>query len=205
MNAQHPSTESTGRRVVANLALTLDGSFHGAGGPYDLAPIVRYAVTDVARDHLARFIGTATTAVLGRVNAEGFLGFWPALIGADGVDPRDEAYARWLVATEKVVLSSTLTDVPGENVRVRNAPADEVVAELRDTGEGDILVNSSPSVIKQLLAADAIDRLELLVVPEVAGGGSRLLEAGLPATRWTLARHEAGGQGELSLTYDRVR
>ena len=66
-------------------------------------------------------------------------------------------------------------------------------------------MNSSPTVIKQLLADDVIDRLELLVVPEIAGGDARLFEAGLPATRWALARHEAGDQGELSLTYDRIR
>lgn len=205
MNVQHSNTESTGRRVVANLALTLDGSYHGAGGPDDLALIVPYAVTDVARDHMARFVSTATTAVLGRINAEGFLGFWPTVIGAEGVDPRDEAYAQWLVATEKVVLSTTLTEAPGESSRVRNAPAGDVIAELRATGEGDILVNSSPTVIKQLLAVDAIDRLELLVVPEIAGGGMRLFEEGLPASKWALARHEVGELGELSLTYDRVR
>jgi dihydrofolate reductase len=201
----HDKSESTARRVVANLALTLDGSYHGAGGPSDFALIAPYAVTDVARDHMARFISTATTAVLGRVNAEGFLGFWPTVIGAEGVDPRDEAYAQWLVATEKVVLSTTLTEAPGMNSRVRNAGAENVIAELRQTGAGDILVNSSPTVIKQLLAVDAIDRLELLVVPEIAGGGARLFENGLPATRWTLARHEVGDPGVLSLTYDRVR
>jgi dihydrofolate reductase len=205
VNTHHSTTEPAGRRVVANLALTLDGSYHGAGGPDDFALIAPYAVTDVARDHMARFVSTATTAVLGRVNAEGFLGFWPTVIGAEGVDPRDEAYAKWLVATEKVVLSRTLNQAPGENSRIRNAPADDVIAELRETGVGDILVNSSPTVIKQLLAADAIDRLELLVVPEIAGGGARLFEEGLPATKWALARHEVGDQGELSLTYDRVR
>lgn len=205
MNAQHTDAQPTRRRVVANLALTMDGAYHGAGGPSDFALIAPYAVTDVARDHLARFVSTATTAVLGRVNAEGFLGFWPTVIGVEGVDPRDEAYARWLVATEKVVLSTTLTEAPGQNSVVRNAPAADVIAELRETGAGDILVNSSPTVIKELLAADAIDRLELLVVPEIAGGGARLFEDGLPATTWTLARHEAGERGELSLTYDRVR
>lgn len=205
MNAHHSNTESTGRRVVANLALTLDGAYHGAGGPDDFALIAPYAVTDVARDHMARFVSTATTAVLGRVNAEGFLGFWPTVIGAEGVDPRDEAYAKWLVTTEKVVLSTTLTEPPGKNLRIHNEPADDVIAKLQETGVGDILVNSSPTVIKQLLAADAIDRLELLVVPEIAGGGARLFEDGLPATRWTIARHEVGDQGEMSLTYDRVR
>lgn len=34
-----------------------------------------YAVSDVARDHPAGLWETATTALLGRVNAEGFLGF----------------------------------------------------------------------------------------------------------------------------------
>lgn len=205
MNTHPSSTPSTARRVVANLALTLDGSYHGAGGPGDFGLIAPYAVTDVARDHLARFVSTATTAVLGRVNAEGFLGYWSTVIGADGVDPRDEAYAKWLVATEKVVLSRTLSVAPGENSRIRNAPAHDVIAELQETGAGDILVNSSPDVIKQLLAVDVIDRLELLVVPEIAGGGARLFEKGLPATKWSLARHEAGTRGELSLTYDRVR
>ncbi|MCU1494762.1 MAG: hypothetical protein JWO62_2526 [Acidimicrobiaceae bacterium] len=205
MNAQHSATESTGRRVVANLALTLDGAYHGAGGPQDFALIAPYATTDVARDHMTRFVSTATTAVVGRVNAQGFHGFWPTVIGAEGVDPRDEAYAQWLVTTEKVVLSTTLTEAPGENSHLANGAANDVIAELRATGAGDILVNSSPTVIKQLLAADAVDRLELLVVPEISGGGARLFDEGLPATNWTLARHEVGELGEMSLTYDRAR
>lgn len=60
---------------------------------------------------------------------------------------------------EKVVLSTTLTQAPWERTRVVNAPAADVVAELKATGGGDIPVNSCPSVIKQLLAADLVDRL----------------------------------------------
>jgi dihydrofolate reductase len=205
MDAHVTTHHTTSRRVVANLALTLDGCFHGAGGPHDFALIAPYAVTDVARDQMARFVATATTAVLGRVAAEGFLAYWPSVIGADGADPRDEAYATWLVDVEKVVLSSTLTEAPGKRSRARNAPAADVIDELRLSGAGDILVNSSPTVLKQLLAADAIDRLELLVVPEIAGGGARLFDSTLPATAWALARHAHGTRGELALTYDRVR
>ena len=61
MNA-HSNEERDGRRVVANLALSLNGSCHGAGGPDDFALIAPYAVTDVAGDHMARFISSATTA-----------------------------------------------------------------------------------------------------------------------------------------------
>ncbi|MFF3641546.1 dihydrofolate reductase family protein [Streptomyces sp. NPDC002564] len=198
-------TGATGRRVTANIGLTLDGRYCGPGGPGDLGAIVRYATTDVARDHLGRIWESATTALLGRVNAEGFLGFWPTVAGDDAADPRDRGYAKWLAEAEKVVLSTTVTEAPWERTRMVNAPAPEVVAGLKAESGGDILANSSPSVIKALLAADLVDRLYLLVCPEIAGGGPRLFEDGLPGTRWTPTRQDTGELGETALIYDRVR
>lgn len=198
-------TGSTTRKVTANIALTLDGRFHGPGGPGDLGPIVRYATTDVARDHMTRIWANATTALLGRVNAEGFLGYWPTVATDENADPRDRAYAKWLVDTEKVVLSTTLTEAPWERTRLMNAPVTDVIAELKATGEGDILANTSPDVIRQLLAADLIDRLYLLICPEIAGAGQRLFDDGLPNSRWTLTHHEAGQLGETAMAYDRIR
>ncbi|GAB3913819.1 dihydrofolate reductase family protein [Kibdelosporangium lantanae] len=195
----------TDRKVTANLALTLDGRYHGAGGPADFAAIGAYVASDTARDHMNHVWENATTALLGRGNAQGFMGYWSTVAIDDNADPRDRGYANWLVNAEKVVLSTTLTEAPWDNTRVVNAPAAEVVAELKASGEGEILVNSSPSVIKPLLEADLIDRLYLVIVPELAGGGERLFEDGLPATKWTLTRQETGKQGELALTYDRAR
>ncbi|MFB8438140.1 dihydrofolate reductase family protein [Streptomyces niveus] len=193
------------RKVTANIGLTLDGRYNGPGGPGDAGAIVRYATTEVARDHLTRIWEGATTALLGRRNAEGFLGFWPTVAEDENADPRDRGYAKWLVDTEKVVLSTTVTEAPWERTRMVNAPAADVVADLKATGEGDILVNSSPTVIKALLAADLIDRLYLLICPEIAGGGQRLFEDGLPGTRWRLADQRTGEVGEMALVYDRAR
>ncbi|MDA0636919.1 dihydrofolate reductase family protein [Nonomuraea sp. MCN248] len=198
-------THSTDRRVTANLTLTLDGRYHGPGGPADFAAFAPYVSTDVARDHLTRIWEGATTALLGRVNAEGFLGYWSSVAEDENADPRDRGYAKWLVDTEKVVLSTTLTRAPWERARVVNAPAADVAADLRETGSGDILVNSSTSVIKPLLAADMIDRLYLMIVPEIVGGGQRLFDDGLPASTWTLTRQETGKLGEIALVYDRAR
>jgi dihydrofolate reductase len=198
-------SDSTARKVTANLAITLDGRYHGPGGPADFGTFVPYVTSDVARDQMTRVWENATTALLGRVNAEGFMGFWPLVAGDENADPRDRGYAKWLVSSEKVVLSTTLTEAPWERTRVVNAPAADVVAELKAGGEGDILVNSSPTVIKALLSADLIDRLYLLVLPEIVGGGERLFEDGLPASKWTLSRHETGELGEMSLVYDRSR
>ncbi|MBP2708565.1 dihydrofolate reductase family protein [Microbispora sp. RL4-1S] len=198
-------TDSAGRRVTANLNLTLDGRYNGPGGPGDFAAFAPYVITDVARDHMNRIWESATTAVLGRMNAEGFMGYWPSVAENEDADPRDRGYARWLVDTEKVVFSTTLTEAPWERTRVVNAPAADVVADLKATGGGDILVNSSASLIKPLLSADLLDRLYLMILPEIAGGGRRLFDDGLPATKWTLTHQETGKLGEIAMVYDRVR
>ncbi|NUO41630.1 MAG: riboflavin biosynthesis protein RibD [Streptomyces sp.] len=198
-------SDSTGRKVTANISLTLDGRFNGPGGPGDLGAIVPYAITEVARNHLTRIHENATTVLLGRRNAEGFLGFWPSVAEDDHADPRDRGYAKWLVDTEKVVLSTTLTEAPWSRARVVNAPTADVLADLKADGEGDILINSSASVIKAALAADLLDRLYLIVCPEIAGGGERLFDDGLPASKWTLTHRDIGESGEMALIYDRVR
>ena len=194
-----------GRKVVTNLALSLDGRYAKDDNPMDMGWVMPYAVTDVARDHLTSLWEPATTALLGRVNAEGFLGFWPTVIGMEGADPRDEGFAKWLVSTDKVVLSSTLAEAPWERTTIVNGPTAELVAELKATEGGDILVPSSPSVIKALLAADLVDRLAMTVFPVFLGGGPRLFEDGLPAGHWALASQAAGEHGTLALVYDRVR
>lgn len=198
-------TDSTGRRVTANLSLSLDGRYHGPGGPGDFSAFAPYVTSEVARDHMARMHADATTALLGRNNAEGFLGYWPPVAADESADPRDRGYAKWLVNTEKVVFSTTLTEAPWERTRIVNAPAADVVADLKATGEGDILANSSPSIIKPLLAADLLDRLYLMIFPEITGGGGRLFDDGLPATKWTLTYQETGKLGEMAMTYDRAR
>ena len=123
----------------------------------------------------------------------------------ESADARDRDYARWLVGAEKVVLSTTLTDAPWEGARIADGPAPEVIADLTRSGTGDILVNTSPSISKPLLAADLVDRLYLIVVPEIAGSGERFFDDGLPASRWTLTHHETGELGETALVYDRAR
>ncbi|KND41615.1 dihydrofolate reductase family protein [Streptomyces stelliscabiei] len=198
-------TNSTGRRVTANLTLSLDGRYNGPGGANDFGAFSPYVTTEVARNHLTRIHEGATTALLGRVNAEGFLGYWPSVAVDENADPRDRGYAKWLVDTEKVVFSTTLSETPWEHTRVVNAPAARVVADLKTTGEGDILVNSSASVIKALLSADLLDRLYLMIFPEIVGGGQRLFDDGLPSSKWKLAHQETGDLGEIAVVYDRVR
>jgi dihydrofolate reductase len=198
-------TAQTGRRrVVTNMNLSLDGRY-ARRDPLDMSWVLPHATTDLAHDHLASLHEGATTALLGRVNAEGFLGFWPTVIGTEGADPRDEAFAKWLVDTEKVVLSSTLREAPWERTTIVDRPAPDVAAELAAAEGGDIVVLASASVIKALLAADAVDRLSLMIFPVFLGEGPRLFEDDLPTGGWELVEHAAGPDGAVRLIYDRLR
>lgn len=196
---------SNNRRVVANIALSMDGYYQGPGGAADMGWLMPYAVSDIARDHLTDLWQPATTTLLGRVNAEGFFSYWPTVADDDTADPRDRAYGAWMRDTEKVIVSSTLTDAPWSNARVLHEPPADVVDRLKGEPGGDIVVFSSASVIQALLAADRVDRLSFTVFPETLGGGRRLLEAGLPPATWTLAHAAAGDHGVVSVAYDRAR
>ncbi|MFT4220594.1 MAG: dihydrofolate reductase family protein [Microbacterium sp.] len=187
------------RRVVANIGLSLDGCYRRRNDE----GISFLADAEVGYEQIVRTIETATTAVLGRVNAEVFLDWWPRVIGTGMVDPRDEAFARWLVVADKVVLSSTVRESPWDGVRIVSAPTAEVINTLKSEGEGDILICWSASVIKALLAANAIDRLNLIVAPVLGGGGARLFDDDNPLTNWELVHHDASEPGVLALTYDR--
>ena len=52
--------------------------------------------------------------MLGRTNYEGFYAVWPDMTRDPSTDPRTRDVGRWLDATEKVVISRTLTDAPWE-------------------------------------------------------------------------------------------
>lgn len=192
------------RRVAANIAVSLDGYYQGPGDPADMSWLMPYAVSDVARDHLTGLWTGATTALLGRTNAEGFFGYWPTVADDESADPRDRDYGAWMRDAEKVVLSSSLESAPWSNTRIFDEPAEDVVDRLKAEPGGDIVIFASASVIKALLAADSLDRLSLTMFPQILGGGERLFDGALPSSTWSLT-NALNGDDVISLTYDRNR
>jgi dihydrofolate reductase len=197
-----PNTERT---VVANISLSLDGRISGPGGEYDMGWIVPHAITAGARNHMVRVTGPATTALLGRKNYQGFAGFWPAVADDENADPADRTFSRWLNDVEKVVFSTTLHEAEWENARIATVEPVATVKKLREQDGGDIIVLASSSVIRQLLDADELDRLSITLCPEIAGGGIRLFEDGVPPGSWTLTDSTSTESGALCLLYDRAR
>lgn len=103
------------------------------------------------------------------------------------------------------MFSTTLTETSWANSRLVNADPAAIVNELRHQPGGDIIVLASFSLIKRLLHADALDELSLTFCPEIAGGGARLFDDGLPTSSWRLRTCTPTESGALTLVYDRKR
>lgn len=199
------TTNSKSRIVIGNISLSLDGRVTGPSGEYDMGWIVPHAITDVARDHLISVTTPATTVLLGKKNYLGFGSYWPTVADEESADSRDRAFSKWLNSVEKIVFSSTLKEATWKNSRIVDADPATIIEELRQQKGGDIIVLASGSVIKSLLRADALDRLSITLCPEVAGGGARLFEDGLPPSSWSLRQSAVTESSALCLLYDRVR
>jgi dihydrofolate reductase len=195
------TSNTTRRSVIGNISVSLDGRTTGNDGPYDMGWIVPHAITDTARAHLLHQT-TATTALLGRKNYQGFGGYWPTVANDPAADPRDRQFAHWLDTVEKVVVSTTLTEPTWQNSRIVHADPATVVRELREQPGGDIVVLNSVSVINALLHGGELDRLTINLCPELVGGGDRLFRDGLPTSSWTLTNVAASDTGAVMLTYD---
>lgn len=190
--------------VIAHLIQTLDGHTTGPKGPFDMSCIAPHGVTDQAREHLLRMT-EAPVILLGRCSYEGYRSYWPAVADDSSADPRDRSFATWLNEVEKVVFSRTLSRVDWTNAHLADAEPAEVAASLRDTARGDIRVPACMSIIRQLLAADEVDVLEVTIAPTVTGGGGVLFTDGTPASQWRLSAVTPTDSGAVRIDYRRSR
>jgi dihydrofolate reductase len=198
-------SEPGNRIVVGNISLSLDGRFTGPAGEHDMSWIAAHAVTGGSRSHMVRVTSAATTALLGRKNYLGFASFWPAVADDEAADPRDRAFAQWLNAVEKVVISSTLQETDWHNSRIAASDPAAAVRQLRKEEGGDIIVLASASVIRDLLEVGELDRLSITLCPELVGGSARLFDDGPAGSSWSLRDMNGTESGAICLLYDRIR
>ena len=164
------------RKVVLWVGMSLDGFTSAENERLDW--LVPHATQPEAHEVFQRLRERADTILLGRVNYEGFLGYWPPVKDDPEASPNDKAISRWLDDTDKVVFSRTLREVTWKNARLARRDAAEEVAALKRSDGKDIIIQNSTRLAQSLLAANLVDEFALVVAP-VAVGKGRALFAGL--------------------------
>jgi dihydrofolate reductase len=165
------------RNVVLWMGISVDGFTSGPNEQLDW--LVPHAIQPEAEAIHRRLRERCDTVLVGRVNYEGFFGYWPKVKDDPNASASDVAISRWLDDVSKVVFSRTLREVKWKNARLaRGSAADEVAALKREPGR-DIIIQNSTRLTQSLLAVGLVDELNLMVAPTAVGSG-RALFAGLP-------------------------
>jgi len=135
--------------------------------------------------------------LLGRVTYQGFAQAWPNM-GTDEFGQR-------MNAIHKYVVSGTLADGDatwGDTTIIRgDVPAE--VAKLKARPGGDLLVEGSCQLVRDLASHGLVDEYRLMIFPIILGGKRRMFPDAVtaPATL-TLTSSKVLDSGILLLTYE---
>ncbi|GAA1395538.1 dihydrofolate reductase family protein [Luteococcus peritonei] len=179
------------RKLVASLFTSVDGV---AADPY----LFQYdSFDDDLGAWMTQAIDRVDDAVLGRVSYTEWAGYWPTV-----TEGEDVSFADFINHVPKHVASRTLRpeDLAWKNSRLIEGDLVEAISALKQTEGGDIAVEGSLSVVRQLVMAGLMDELTLVVHPAVAGTGRRLFDEASP-TRLALLDVQRTSKGNLLATY----
>src|SRR5512135_3071673 len=180
------------RKVVFAINITTDGFYSHTDGIAD----------DELHEYFTRLLRNARLLVYGRITYQLMVPYWPDVARKQSGPEAEIAFARVFDSLDKVVVSTTLQHVDGNNTRiVRGNVAEEVVALKQQPGK-DICVGSL-TIASQLSARGLIDEYRFLVHPVVAGKGPRLFETVKPqdSLRLDLLALKTFQSGVVALQY----
>ena len=190
----------TPRKVIAWVVLSMDG--FAAGPDNDMSWVAEHVGHDQMMAYSEGIWRGVSTAVMGRTNYEGFLGYWPPVAKDPAASPRDRDLAIWLDTVDKVVFSRTIQRAEWQNTRVSSDLEAEIRA-LKAAPGRDILVLNSASIIRALLNAGLVDELQLWVLPTILGSGLRFFPEGLTPSKWQLMSVVTFPTGAVALRFGR--
>lgn len=173
------------RKIISSLFVSLDGvaeapdTWHFPYFDEEMGNAVGAAMAD------------CDAMLLGRIQYEQFAAYWPN---------SDDDFAGFMNNQKKYVVTTTLTEATWTNTEIITG---DVLAGLRalKASEGkDIAVTGSLTLVRSLLDAGLLDRLQLFVHPVVLGKGARWFDD-LQDVRLTLSSAEVFCSGVINQIY----
>jgi dihydrofolate reductase len=189
------------RQLVVQAFMSLDGVMQAPGAPeedpsdgfawggwsarYWDGQLQGLLAEEFAREH---------ELVLGRRTYEIFAAHWPFA-------PDDNPIAVRLNEMTKHVASRTLTGTDWRGARLLDGDAVPAVAGLKTQDGPDLQTQGSGELVRGLLAAGLVDRLDTYVFPVLLGAGKRFFDPDTRPSSLTVRSHQVSGQGVMVTSY----
>ena len=100
-----------------------------------------------------------------------------------------------------IVLSSQAIDAPPHGVEQRSRPLDDLVSDLKTQSGGDIWIVGGAKTIGEFLDLDAVDEIELFVMPVLLGSGVSLFGHSQNPLQFRLKETRSYPSGVVKLVY----
>ncbi|GAA4424957.1 dihydrofolate reductase family protein [Georgenia halophila] len=100
------------------------------------------------------------------------MAYWETAHTVPEMPPFGLEYARIWQAADKVVYSTTLSEVASERTRIERVFDPEAVRRLKTESELDLTVDG-PTLAAHAIRAGLVDEYQLIVGPAIVGGGNR--------------------------------
>lgn len=189
------------RQLAVVEFVTLDGVMQGLGSPdedrdggFDYGGWGAPYGDEVLGRKAGEGLADTTAYLLGRRTYEKMAAFWPG-------EPHENPIAAHLNATPKYVVTKTLSELEWAGSHVIDGDVVESVNELKNEGDGTIVVLGSGLLVQALIANDLIDEYRLFLHPLVLGTGKRLFPQTAHPVPMRLMDCTQTTTGVLLLTY----
>ncbi len=112
------------------------------------------------------------TLLIGRKMAKKFI---PHFESFDTSNPK-YAFAKKMTSIPKVILSNTLKEPFGQNIKLANGTLADEIAELKNQKGKDILVYGGAGFVTSLIAGGHIDEFYFFINPVIINKGMRIFD-----------------------------
>lgn len=178
------------RKIILNLAVSLDGYIEGPNGEYD------WCIMDDDMN-FSGFLNSIDTIFFGRRSYEVFKQYTPLPTA-----PQSEQEIYTLTqAKKKYVFSYVLNAAADPSVTIINSPFHDYVTTLKQQPGKDIWLFGGANLITSFANASLIDEYQLSIHPIILGAGKPLFTDILRRIPLTLKQSQTFRSGVTQLSY----
>ncbi|MBI6940262.1 dihydrofolate reductase family protein [Pseudomonas putida] len=195
------------RTLIVAAFISLDGVMQAPGGPQEDTRggfayggwIVPYAEAVFGQAMQALF-SQPFELLLGRRTYDIFASYWPKVKD----DTEDFSIANLFNSVPKHVATHSPDPLVWSNSHALGSDVTGAVRALKQQDGATLLTQGSAELVQQLLAADLVDELHLLIHPLLLGHGRRLFGSDAAAAAFTLQHSQVSPKGVIIARYLRA-